>query len=49
MNIKKIIRLTVSLCLERRTPRLVKVKAHKRVIGGKTVKVRSHYRSVMGR
>ena len=37
------------LCSESRTPKLVKIKAHKRVINGKVVIVRSHYRRVWGR
>ena len=30
------------------TEKLVKVKSHKRIINGKTVKVRSHYRRIWG-
>ena len=30
------------------TENLVKVKAHKRIVNGKTVKVRSHYRRILG-
>ena len=29
------------------TEKLVKVKAHKRIVNGKTVKVRSHYRRML--
>ena len=46
---KKSIRLRVSLCLEFKALKLVKVKAHIRRINGKFVKVRSHYRRVVGR
>ena len=46
---RKIHIMTVSLCLEARTPKPVKVKAHKRFCSGKVVKVRSHYRNVWGR
>ncbi len=42
-------RMSVSLCLEYKAPKLVKVKAHTRRIGGKVVKVRAYYRSVVGR
>ena len=30
------------------TEKLVKVNAHKRIVNGKTVKVRSHYRRILG-
>ena len=43
---KKIIELTVSLDLEFEAPKLVKVKAHWRLLNGKKVKVRSHYRRI---
>ena len=43
---KKIIELTVSLDLEFEAHKLVKVKAHWRLINGKIVKVRSHYRRI---
>ena len=46
---KKILRMKMSLNLEFGARHLVKVKAHKRTQGGKTVKVRSHYRRVWGR
>jgi len=49
MNKAKTICLTVSLCLESKAPKFVKVKAHVRQINGKLVKIRSHYRRVMGR
>lgn len=45
----KIKRLKVSLDLEFEAPKLVKVKAHKRIRNGKVVKVRSYYRRVEGR
>jgi len=45
----KIFHLKVSLCLEYEAPKLVKVKAHKRLLNGKVVKVRSYYRRVWGR
>lgn len=45
----KIFHLKVSLDLEFEAPKLVKVKAHKRIQNGKIVKVRSHYRRVEGR
>ena len=43
---KKIIELTVNFDLEFEAPRLVKAKAHWRLLNGKKVKVRSHYRRV---
>lgn len=46
---KEIVHMKVSLDLEFRAPKLVKVKAHTRHINGKSVKVRSHYRNVWGR
>ena len=36
------------LYLESETPKLVKVKAHTRIIGGKVVKIRPYYRRVWG-
>ncbi|MBR4975030.1 MAG: hypothetical protein IKY60_05530 [Bacteroidales bacterium] len=30
------------------TEKLVKIKAHERIVNGKTVKVRSHYRRIWG-
>jgi len=42
----KILYLKVSMCLEHSACKLVKVKAHTRLINGKIVKVRSHYRRV---
>lgn len=44
MKKEKIVRMTVSLCLEFKAPKLVKVNAHTRIRNGKKVKVRSHYR-----
>ena len=41
--------LIVSLSLEFKAPKLVKVKAYKRIRNGKVEKVRSHYRIVVGR
>lgn len=41
--------LKVSLYLEFKAPKLVRVKAYKRVRNGKVEKVRSHYRNVEGR
>ena len=41
--------MSVSLYLEFEAPKLVKVKAHKRIRNGKVQKVRSHYRRVWGR
>ena len=38
--------MRVSLCLEFKAPKLVKVKAYKRLHNGKVIKVRSHYRSL---
>ena len=49
MKIEKIIRLRVSLSFEFKAPKLVKVKAYKRIRNGKVEKVRSHYRNVEGR
>ena len=46
---EKVFRLSVSLCLGFKTPKLVKVKAYKRVRNGKVELVRSHYRIVEGR
>ena len=43
---KKIIHWKVSLDLEFEAPRFVKVKAYKRILNGKVVKVRSHYRAL---
>ena len=40
--------MKVSLDLEFEAPKLVKVKAYKRIQNGKLVKVRSHYRNVEG-
>ena len=45
-NMKQIIELTVNFDLEFEAPILVKVKAHWRLINGKKVKVRSHYRRI---
>lgn len=41
--------MTVSLDLEFEATKLIKVKAHKRILNGKVVKVRSFYRRVEGR
>lgn len=41
---KKIIRLQVSLCLEFKTPKMTKVKAHQRIQKGRVVKVHSFFR-----
>ena len=41
-----IIELTVNFNLEYEATKLVKVKAHRRLIDSKKVKVRSHYRRV---
>lgn len=49
MQKEKVIRVSVSLCLEYEAPKFVKVKAHTRRIKGKVVKVRTHYRRVVGR
>ena len=49
MQKEKVVRLSVSLCLEYEAPKFVKVKAYTRQIKGKVVKVRSHYRRVVGR
>ena len=49
MQIEKVFRLRVSLCIKIKAPRLVKVKAYKRYRYGKTEKVRSHYRYAVGR
>ena len=46
---EKVFRLSVSLCLGFKAPKLVKVKAYKRVRNGKAEIVRSHYRNVEGR
>ena len=47
MKTEKIIRLRVSLSLEFKAPKLVKVKAYQRIRNGKVEKVRSHYRAFM--
>lgn len=49
MKTEKIIRLRVSLSLEFKAPKLVKVKAYQRIRNGKVEKVHSHYRIVVGR
>ena len=41
--------MKVSLDLEFEAPKLVRVKAHKRIQHGKEVKVRTYYRRVEGR
>ena len=46
---KRLLRMSVSLCLEFEAPFFVKVKAHLRHLGGKVVKVRSCFRRVRGR
>ena len=46
---EKVFRLSVSLYLGFKAPKLVKVKAYKRVRNGKVEIVRSHYRNVEGR
>ena len=46
---EKVFRLSVSLCLGFKAPKLVKVKAYERVRNGKVEIVRSHYRNVEGR
>ena len=43
---KKMLRVTVGVYLELEAPKLVRVKAHKRILKGKIVMVRSHYRCV---
>ena len=43
---KKILLLKVSLCVAFKTPKLIKVKAHKRIRNGQKEAVRSHYRCV---
>ena len=49
MKTEKIVRLSLSLYLEFEAPKLVKVKAYKRIRNGKVEMVRSHYRIVVGR
>ena len=44
----RIIAFGFVLYLESETPKLVKVKAHTRIIGGKVVKIRPYYRRVWG-
>ena len=46
---KKTARMTVSMNVSFRAPKLIIVKAHTCTINGKVVKVRSHYRRVWGR
>ena len=46
---RKDFRFRVSLYLGFKAPKLVKVKAYKRIRNGKVEKVRSHYRNVEGR
>ncbi len=43
---KKALGMKVGLYLEFKAPKLVKVKAYKRLYKGKVVKVRSHYRAL---
>ena len=45
---KTVLSLSVRLRIEVGTTKMVKVKAHTRMVGGKTVKVRSHYRRIWG-
>ena len=45
MKSKHLLKLTISV----EAIRFVRVRAHKRVVNGKIVKVRSHYRRVGGR
>lgn len=49
MKKEKIIRLRVSLSFEFKAPKLVKVKAYKRIRNGKVEMVRSHFRVDVGR
>ena len=49
MKQKGVFRIGLSLCLGFEAPKLVKVKAYKRVRNGKVEIVRSHYRNVEGR
>lgn len=49
MQTKKILRLRVSLSIEFKAPKLVKVKAYRRIRNGKVEIVRSHFRIVVGR
>ena len=49
MKKEKIVRLSVSLYFAFKTPKLIKVKAHKRIRNGKVEAVRSHYRRIEGR
>ena len=46
---QQMVRVTVCFGLESEATKLVKVKAHKRLINGKVVIVRSHYRRVLVR
>ena len=41
---KRFFLLRVSLCVEFKTPKVTKVKAHKRIHSGRLVKVRSYFR-----
>ena len=45
---KTVLSLSVRLRIGVGTIRKVKVKAHTRMVNGKTVKVRSHYRRIWG-
>ena len=49
LQMSKIFRMKVSLDCEFEALELVKVKAHKRILNGKIVKVRSYYRRVRKR
>ena len=49
LQMHKIFRMKVSLDCEFEALELVKVKAHKRILNGKIVKVRSYYRRVRKR
>jgi len=46
---EKVFRLRVSLCIEFKAPKIVKVKAYSRFRYGKKEKVRSYYRIAVGR
>ena len=49
INMQQMVRVTVCLDLESEATKLVRVKAHKRHLKDKVVKVRSHYRRVLVR
>ncbi|MBO6169221.1 MAG: hypothetical protein J6O51_04535 [Bacteroidales bacterium] len=46
---KRFVHMKVSLDFEFEAPKLIKVKAHRRIINGKVINIRQYYRRVWGR